>query len=140
MKRIAISLLLVFAFSFGLVQSSSFSSAVDVDDAICGEDSSARPDICGDFEATNPEDGSEAVNPLYGPEGIITRAANGLSLAAGIIAILVIIVAGIKMTLSTGDSGKVKSSRDSIIYASVGLMVAILAQGIVRFVLNRIGA
>ncbi|MDO8265399.1 MAG: hypothetical protein Q7T41_00485 [Candidatus Saccharibacteria bacterium] len=139
MKRIVVSLLLTFVFTIGLVQSSSIVGAVDVDDSICGADSSARADICTDFEATNPEDGSEGVNPLYGPEGIITRAANGLSLAAGIIAILVIIVAGVKMTLSTGDSGKIKSSRDSIIYASVGLMVAILAQVIVRFVLNRIG-
>jgi hypothetical protein len=140
MKRTVVALLLVFAFSLGLAQSSSLAVAVDVDDAICGEgiDPDNRPNICDDFEATNDPD--TGTNPLYGPEGIITRAANGLSLAAGIIAILVIIVAGVKMSLSTGDSGKIKSSRDSIIYASVGLMVAILAQAIVRFVLNRIGA
>ena len=139
MKRIVLALLLTFVFVFGIVQSSSVVGAVDIDNAICGEDIDAdnRPSICDDFEATNDTD--TGTNPLYGPEGIITRAVNGLSLAAGIIAILVIIVAGIKMTLSTGDSGKIKSSRDSIIYASVGLMVAILAQVIVRFVLNRIG-
>jgi hypothetical protein len=112
--------------------------AVNVTDGACGEDVEFKPQICGDFvQSSNPD---TAVNPLYGPEGIITRAVSGLSLAVGVVAILIIIVAGVKMSLSTGDSGKIKSSRDQIIYASVGLIVATLAQAIVRFVLNRIGA
>ncbi len=136
-KRVLIAFFALFI-SLSVFSSFRIASAVDVGNAICGEDANAHPDICGDFEATNDPD--TGTNPLYGPEGIITRAVNGLSLAAGIVAILIIIVAGIKMTLSTGDSGKIKTARDQIIYASVGLMVAILAQGIVRFVLNRIGA
>ena len=139
MKKIIFALLLMFVSSFGAVAISSSSSvrAVDVSEVICGEDATSNPDICADFNATKDKD--TGTNPLYGPEGIITRAVNGLSLAAGVIAIFIIIIAGIKMTLSTGDSGKIKSARDQIIYASIGLIVAVLAQGIVRFVLNRIG-
>ncbi len=62
---------------------------------------------------------------------------NMLSIAIGFAAVLVIIVAGITMTLSQGDTGKIKSSRDAIIYAAVGLVVAALARTIVFFVVNR---
>ena len=110
--------------------------AVDIGQSVCNDDVQFKPEICGDIEGSNQED---AVNPLYGPNGIITRIASALSLIIGVIAILIIIIAGIKMTISSGDSGKVKAARDQIIYAAVGLIVAVLAQGIVRFVLNRIG-
>lgn len=109
--------------------------AVDIGDPVCGEDVKFKPEICADIEPGKEED---AKNPLYGPNGILTRAISGLSLVIGVIAVLVIIVAGIQMTLSTGDAGKVKQSRDAVIYAAVGLIVAVLAQAIVRFVLNRI--
>ncbi len=62
---------------------------------------------------------------------------NLLSLATAAIAVVVIIIAGITMTLSQGDAGKVKSSRDAIIYAAVGLVVAALARAIVFFIVNR---
>lgn len=111
-------------------------TAVDIGQSVCNDDVQFKPEICGDIEGSNQDD---AVNPLYGPSGIITRIASALSLIIGVIAILIIIIAGIKMTISSGDSGKVKASRDQIIYASVGLIIAVLAQGIVQFVLNRIG-
>ncbi len=111
-------------------------SAIDVGDAICSEEVTFKPEICGDIDPGKEED---AINPLYGPDGIITRAVSGLSLLIGLIAVIIIIIQGIKMTLSTGDAGQVKSARDGVIYAAVGLVVAVLAQAIVRFVLNRIG-
>lgn len=62
---------------------------------------------------------------------------NILSIAVGVISVIVIVVAGITMALSQGDSGKVKTSRDAIIYASVGLIVAALSRSIVIFIINR---
>lgn len=119
----------VFSYSLSSV------GAVDVTNEVCNN-STNKPDICADFEATKGEDGT---NPLYGPDGIITRAVNGLSLLAGLIAVIIIILAGIKMSMSAGDSGKVKSARDQIIYAVVGLVIAGVAQAMVRLLLNRIG-
>ncbi|HMT56096.1 MAG TPA: hypothetical protein PKD20_04435, partial [Candidatus Saccharibacteria bacterium] len=63
--------------------------------------------------------------------------ANLLSAAVGVAAVIVIIVAGVNMTMSQGDSGKVKASRDAIIYAAVGLVVVALSRTIVYFVVNR---
>lgn len=62
---------------------------------------------------------------------------NILSIAAGAIAIVVIIIAGITMTMSQGDSGKIKTARDAIIYSVVGLIVIFLARLIVLFIVDR---
>lgn len=60
-----------------------------------------------------------------------------VSFALGIlggIAIIVIIVAGLMYTISSGDSGKVAAAKNTIIYAVVGLVVAMLAVVIISFV------
>lgn len=155
--------LLVFIAIFGLVGllGTVYSvnvDAVDVSHAACDTrldgngDELPKPDICSDLsttqactqeqrdqnEAACDKIDSETTNPLYGPDGIITRAAGGLSLVIGVIAVIIIIISGIRMTLSSGDAGKVNQARDGIIYSAVGLIIAVLAQAIVRFVLSKI--
>jgi type IV secretory pathway VirB2 component (pilin) len=63
------------------------------------------------------------INPLNPNDGIIVQIANILSFVAAIIAVFIIIIAGITMMTSGGDSGKVKNSRNAIIYTVVGLIV-----------------
>lgn len=77
-------------------------------------------------------------NPVTGTSGIIQRVANVLAFVGGVIAVIIIVVAGITMTLSGGDPAKVKSSRDAIIYAAIGLLVVVLARSIVIFVINTV--
>jgi len=60
-----------------------------------------------------------------------------LMVAIGIISVIVIIVGGIRFTTSNGDSAKIKSAKDTILYAVVGLIVAVLAFPIATFVLDR---
>lgn len=139
MRRILAVFALIFMGFVGVV-SPSLVSAVELNQTICGDEAQARrdiePEICADIEGSQS---ATAVNPLYGPEGIVTRAIFGLSLAIGVVAILVIIIGGIKMTTSNGDANKVKSARDQVLYAVVGLIVAGLAQAIVWLVLRKIG-
>jgi len=54
----------------------------------------------------------------------------------GAISVLVITVAALQYVLSAGDTQKVARAKDAIIYAAVGLVVAILAFSIVSFVLD----
>lgn len=68
---------------------------------------------------------------------IIALAVDILSIIAGIIGVVMLIVAGIKYITSQGDSGQVKSAKSALIYAVVGLVVATLAQTIAHFVLSR---
>lgn len=56
----------------------------------------------------------------------------------GIVAVVVIIVGGIQYMTSTGDAGKVKKAKDTILYGVIGLVICILAFAIVNFVVNNI--
>lgn len=61
---------------------------------------------------------------------------NILLFVLGAIAVIMIIIGGIRYTTSNGDSGSIKSAKDTILYSVVGLVVAILAYAIVNFVLG----
>lgn len=56
---------------------------------------------------------------------------------AGIVAVIVIIIGGIRYTTSNGDAGGVKSAKDTILYAVIGLVVIIMAAAITQFVIQR---
>lgn len=77
-------------------------------------------------------------NPLLGPSGIITKVIQILALVTGVISVLVIMIGGFRYIISTGDPAKVNSAKDTILYALIGLAIAVLAQGIVAFVLRRL--
>jgi hypothetical protein len=49
-----------------------------------------------------------------------------------------IIYGGIQYVISVGDSGKVAKAKNTIIYAVVGLIVAILSYAIVNFVISQL--
>ena len=68
----------------------------------------------------------------------ITGVINVILYVLGALAVAFIIYGGIKYTMSGGDSAKVKSAKDTIMYAVVGLIVAILAYAIVNFVIGSV--
>jgi hypothetical protein len=67
----------------------------------------------------------------------ISNIVNILSSLVGIAAVVMIIVGGFRYVTSGGDSNRVASAKNTIIYALIGLVIAALAQVIVRFVLNK---
>lgn len=76
-------------------------------------------------------------NPISGREGAILRIANILSIVGGIGAVIMVIVSGIKITLSGGDANRVKSGRETLIYAVIGLIVIALSRSLIVFIINR---
>ncbi len=70
----------------------------------------------------------------------IAVAVNILSAIVGIVAVVAIIVAGLRFITANGDSNNISSARNTILYALVGLVVAALAQVIVHFVLLRVSS
>ena len=74
------------------------------------------------------------------PESInktISNIVNILSSLAGVAAVVMIIVGGFRYITSAGDSTRVTSAKNTIIYALIGLVIIALAQIIVRFVFNK---
>jgi type IV secretion system pilin len=68
----------------------------------------------------------------------IAAAVNILSMVVGIIAVIMIIISGIKFITANGDAGAVKSARHTLTYALVGVVVVAVAQALVKFVLRRV--
>lgn len=58
-------------------------------------------------------------------------------LVAGIVGVIVIIIAGYIYTTSGGDAGSVKKAKNMILYAVVGIIVIGLAFFITQFVAGR---
>lgn len=54
----------------------------------------------------------------------------------GAVAVLIIVLAGIKFVISRGDPQSTATARRAIIYAAVGLVVLVMAFAIVTFTLN----
>lgn len=67
---------------------------------------------------------------------LIKRVINILLFLIGAIAVIMIIIGGIRYTTSGGDSSQAKGARDTILYAVIGLVIAVMAYAIVNFVLN----
>lgn len=62
---------------------------------------------------------------------------NTMLFAIGIIAVIMIVVGGIRYVLSGGNGENTKAAQETILYAVVGLVVALLSFAIVNFVLGR---
>lgn len=60
-----------------------------------------------------------------------------LSLVVGVIAVVMVIIAGLKYITSQGDSAGVSSAKNTLLYAIIGIIIVALAQFIVQFVLHR---
>lgn len=75
---------------------------------------------------------------IVGPNGILTKITQFVVYLTGGISVVMIVVGGFKYVISAGDSNGVKSAKDTILYASIGLAVAILSQAIVTYVLSKL--
>jgi hypothetical protein len=69
---------------------------------------------------------------------IITLIINIFSGIVGAISVVMIIWGGFKYITSGGESGKVTSAKNTIVYAVIGLVIVVFAQIFVQFVLQKI--
>ena len=76
---------------------------------------------------------------LVGIDGVFTKITNTILYAVGIISVIMLIYGGLRYVISGGDSKKVTDAKNTIMYAIIGLIIAILAYAIVNFVINAIG-
>jgi type IV secretory pathway VirB6-like protein len=66
----------------------------------------------------------------------IQTVVNILLYILGAIAVVMIVIGGVRYTTSNGDSSAIKGAKDTILYAVIGLIVAIMAYAIVNFVVG----
>lgn len=85
----------------------------------------------GDCDPNNPAN-ENSIN------GTISTVLELISVVVGVIAVIMIIVSGLKYITSAGDSSKISSAKDALLYALIGLAVVAIAQTLVRFVIRKL--
>lgn len=89
-------------------------------------------------------DGAEAAqgrdqpDRLDGSNGIFTTITNILLFIIGAVAVIMLIIGGIRYVTSGGDSTAVTAAKNTILYAVVGIVVAIIAYAVVNFVIENL--
>jgi hypothetical protein len=87
----------------------------------------------------NCAQGNGTPTTLFGGQGsIFTTIVNVLLFIIGAISVIMLIIGGIRYTISAGDSGNVTAAKNTILYAIVGLIIAFLAFAIVNYVLGAV--
>lgn len=61
---------------------------------------------------------------------------NGIIGFLGVVAVIVIVIGGVMYMTSQGDPGKTKKAKDTILYATIGLIISVLSFIIINFVVN----
>jgi hypothetical protein len=89
---------------------------------------------CEGVEATGAtcDTGSELL-------GYFSVISNTLIFLVGAIAVIMVIIGALRYVLSNGDSAGLKSAKDTILYALIGVVVAMISYALVQFVIARFG-
>ncbi len=75
---------------------------------------------------------------LFGPGGLWNRILSTFTYITGAIAVLMIIIGGLRYVTSNGEPAQLTSAKNTILYAAIGLVLSAMANAIVNFVLTNI--
>ena len=101
--------------------------------------STNAPDI-----TQGPSGGAACAKPasgatdLFGPGGIFVTITNILLFIIGAIAVIMLIIGGVRYVISSGDQTAVTNAKNTILYAIIGIVVAFLAFAAVNFVTGQL--
>ncbi|HEX7484230.1 MAG TPA: hypothetical protein VF281_03695 [Candidatus Saccharimonadales bacterium] len=84
--------------------------------------------------------GKDQPPELFADGGVFQTITNVLLFIIGAISVIMLIIGGIRYVVSGGDSSAVTSAKNTILYAVVGIVVAILAYALVNFVITSFSA
>lgn len=71
-------------------------------------------------------------------ENTVRKIVNALALLVGAVAVIMIIISGIKFVASRGDQSAVTNAKNTLLYSVVGLVITFSAYAIVNFVIFRL--
>jgi len=97
-----------------------------------------KEDICQGVQTVSGGTGCATPEGQPTVDSTIKRVINILGIVVGVISVIMVIIGGLKYVTSGGESSKISSAKDTILYAVVGLVVVAMSQLIVRFVITSI--
>ena len=81
---------------------------------------------------------SDQADTLFGSDGIFVTITNTALFLIGAVSVVMLIYGGIRYTVSGDESGAVTNAKNTILYAIVGIVIAILAYAAVQFVIGQL--
>jgi len=97
----------------------------------------SKDDVC---EGVGAASGGSGCTPTSGVTDINKVIQTGLRIfqsIVGLIAIIMMVTAGMRFVTSSGDPTKVASARNTLLYGAVGVVVVALSEVIIQFALNQ---
>lgn len=79
-----------------------------------------------------------STDPISGSDGALAKITNIVAYIAGGAAVIMLIYGSIKYVTSGGDSGNVKSAKDTVFFALIGVAVIVIARFLILFVLSKL--
>lgn len=95
----------------------------------------AKKEACGGAQLSGASADCSNAN-TSNLDNTIQTIVNILTVIIGIVAVIMIVINGFKFITSGGDTNKVSSAKNGILYAIIGLIIVALAQFIVQFAIN----
>ena len=129
-----LAIVAVLALSVGL-----FAPAAPVA-ADCAINSGLGGALGGDCMGNAAKNAGMQTGSLFGNGSIVSTIINVVLFIVGILCVIMIIYSGIRYVISRGKTEEVKNAKDTLLYAIVGLIVAMVAYALVNWVFTSVGS
>jgi len=87
-------------------------------------------------DGANAARGVDQATTLFGSAGIFTTISNVMLFLVGAISVIMIVIGGFRYVISGGNSGNITAAKNTILYAIVGLIIAIMAYAVINFIIG----
>ena len=87
-------------------------------------------------DGANSARGADQATDLFGSAGIFTTVTNVMLFIVGAISVIMVVIGGLRYVVSGGNSGNITTAKNTILYAIVGLIIAIMAYAVINFVIG----
>lgn len=87
-------------------------------------------------DGVNAAHGNGQPADLFGAAGVFTTISSLMLYIIGALSVIMIIFGGLRYVLSGGNTASVTAAKNTILYAIVGVVVALLAYAVINFVLG----
>lgn len=127
MKRLLIAAILLASLLSLPLLAGGTAGALDIFGTAC-DDATANSEVCQ----------RSVTNPISGTEGVILRVVSILSFVIGVASVIMVILGGLKYITSNGDANSISSAKNTILYAIIGVIVAVFSRVIVQFIITKL--
>jgi len=77
---------------------------------------------------------------LFGADGIVPMVINTLLTLVGVVSVVMLIIGGIRYIISSGDQNAVTTAKNTILYAIIGLIIALLSYAAIGFITSNLAS